>query len=56
MKMDSSYAESHFLMGRVFEALKDSHRAKKEYRLAREFDRIHLRACAEMQGYGAPGR
>ncbi|QPJ63350.1 MAG: hypothetical protein G3M70_16280 [Candidatus Nitronauta litoralis] len=49
VKLDSGFAESHFLLGKLLEAQGNKVEARKEYRLAREFDGVHLRACAGMQ-------
>lgn len=42
---DPRYADAHFGLGRAFDHLEDWERAKAHYLLAREHDRLHLRAC-----------
>lgn len=42
---DFHYADAHFGLGRAFDHLEQRERAKTHYLLAREYDRLHLRAC-----------
>ena len=49
LQADSTHAHAHFYLARTYEALRDVHRARQEYRLAREFDKVHLRTCSAMQ-------
>ncbi|NIQ00673.1 MAG: hypothetical protein GWM98_09980, partial [Nitrospinaceae bacterium] len=43
--MDPSFSKAHFELARTYEALSDYPHARQEYRLAREYDKVHLRAC-----------
>ncbi len=48
-RVSPEHAGLHFFLGRAYEALGDYARARREYQLARGFDRVHLRACGEIQ-------
>ena len=45
---DPLYAETHYLLGKVYEIQDKIKFAEKHYGFAREYDKIHLRSCSKL--------
>ena len=48
LAVDPLYAETHYLLGKVYELQGKYKFARKFYGFAREYDKIHLRSCSKL--------
>lgn len=47
ISLDPNYAQSHYQIGKVYQAASQFSKAKTHFKLARDLDKLHLRSCSK---------